>query len=295
MTPVAVIENDQVYFIRTDHIGRPVFATDSNGTKVWQATYLPFGGVHTSSGDTIALRFPGQWFQSESGLHQNWMRDYDPTTGRYIQGDPLGLVDGASVYSYALQNPGRYTDPMGLYCVTSNGTTRCRTSGYDISWPKQSGWSDGNNFWPGSSNYHFYDKSRYNPDKLYDVECLLNGLINLPEPYPSNGASWDGTRNYANPGYAGGSFADSRGYNPVTSFIIRDRISGAIGTVNVTNEGHRLEDGYVVRFPTQHGILTFGEGNGFLQAPYNPAQIPINAVWGPANSRIMEQCECKNQ
>jgi len=61
----------------------------------------------------MELRFPGQWFQSESGLHQNWMRDYDPTTGRYIQADPLGLVDGASVYGYALQNPGRYTDPRG--------------------------------------------------------------------------------------------------------------------------------------------------------------------------------------
>ena len=58
-------------------------------------------------------RAKGQWFQSESGLHQNWMRDYDPTTGRYIQADPLGLVDGASVYGYARQNPGRYVDPRG--------------------------------------------------------------------------------------------------------------------------------------------------------------------------------------
>ncbi|NSX55519.1 RHS repeat domain-containing protein [Parasulfitobacter algicola] len=82
MTPVAVIEAGQVYFIRADHIGRPLFATNTAGTKVWQATYLPFGGIHTTSGDAINLRFPGQWFQSESGLHQNWMRDYDPTTWR---------------------------------------------------------------------------------------------------------------------------------------------------------------------------------------------------------------------
>ena len=41
------------------------------------------------------------------------MRDYDPTTGRYLQGDPLGLVDGASVYGYALQSTGRYVDPRG--------------------------------------------------------------------------------------------------------------------------------------------------------------------------------------
>lgn len=43
------------------------------------------------------------------------MRDYDPTTGRYIQADPLGLVDGASVYGYALQNPVVYSDPSGLF------------------------------------------------------------------------------------------------------------------------------------------------------------------------------------
>jgi uncharacterized protein RhaS with RHS repeats len=41
------------------------------------------------------------------------MRDYDPTTGRYLQADPLGLIDGASVYGYVVQSPMRYTDPTG--------------------------------------------------------------------------------------------------------------------------------------------------------------------------------------
>ena len=90
-----------------------MFATNAAGAQVWTASYLPFGGVRTATGTPITLRFPGQWFQSESGLHQNWMRDYDPTTGRYIQADPLGLVDGASVYGYARQSPGRYTDVPG--------------------------------------------------------------------------------------------------------------------------------------------------------------------------------------
>jgi RHS repeat-associated protein len=100
-------------FVRADHIGRPVFATNATGVKVWTATYNPFGGVYVSTGSPPAARFPGQWFQSESGLHQNWMRDYDPTTGRYLQADPLGLVDGASVYGYVKQNPGRWVDPRG--------------------------------------------------------------------------------------------------------------------------------------------------------------------------------------
>jgi RHS repeat-associated protein len=81
---------------------------------------MPFGGVQVSTG-AINLRFPGQWFQSESGLHQNWIRDYDPTTGRYLQADPLGLVDGASVYGYARQSPLMLTDPTGQcpFCVAA--------------------------------------------------------------------------------------------------------------------------------------------------------------------------------
>ncbi len=108
-----MIEGGVVSFVRADHIRRPVFATNSAGVKTWTATYTPFGGVHVSTGAPSSARFPGQWFQSESGLHQNWMRDYDPTTGRYLQPDPLGLVDGASVYGYVGQSPMRNVDPSG--------------------------------------------------------------------------------------------------------------------------------------------------------------------------------------
>ena len=66
--PIAVIEGGVVYFLRSDHIGRPTFATTSAGTVVWTASWLPFGGVHVTSGAPIEARFPGQWFQMESGL-----------------------------------------------------------------------------------------------------------------------------------------------------------------------------------------------------------------------------------
>jgi RHS repeat-associated protein len=112
-----MFEGGVTSFVRTDHIGRPVFATGTTGVKTWTASYTPFGGVRTVTGTPISARFPGQWFQAESGLHQNWMRDYDPTTGRYLQADPLGLVDGASVYGYALQSPMMYADPRGLYTL----------------------------------------------------------------------------------------------------------------------------------------------------------------------------------
>ena len=76
--PIAVVEGGVISFVRSDHIGRPVFATNASGFKVWTAAYLPFGGVRVSTGTPPTARFPGQWFQSETGLHQNWMRDYDP-------------------------------------------------------------------------------------------------------------------------------------------------------------------------------------------------------------------------
>jgi RHS repeat-associated protein len=116
--PIAVIEGGVTSLVRTDHIGRPVFATNTTGGKVWTASYTPFGGVRTVTGTPVNARFPGQWFQAESGLHQNWMRDYDPTTGRYLEADPLGLVDGASVYGYAGQSPMMSTDPRGEYAWT---------------------------------------------------------------------------------------------------------------------------------------------------------------------------------
>ena len=113
--PLAVIEGGAINYIRADNINRPVFATNAAGTKIWTASYLPFGGVVASTGTPINLRFPGQWFQPSPVLHQNWMRDYDPTTGRYLQADPLGLVDGSSsVYGYAGQSPLRNVDPNGL-------------------------------------------------------------------------------------------------------------------------------------------------------------------------------------
>lgn len=82
--------------------------------------HLRFGGTHTSTGAPPENRFPARRYQSGSGLYRNWMRDYDPTTGRYLQADPLGLVGGASVcgYMYVRQNPGRWSDPHGEFIPT---------------------------------------------------------------------------------------------------------------------------------------------------------------------------------
>lgn len=65
------------------------------------------------------LRFPGQYYDAETGLNQNWNRDYDPLVGRYVESDPTGLRGGNySTYSYASAQPTMSIDPLGLYDCT---------------------------------------------------------------------------------------------------------------------------------------------------------------------------------
>jgi RHS repeat-associated protein len=122
--PVAIIDqvntaNPVLYYVHADHLNRPIMVTNSAGASVWNAIWTPFGAPYSITGAlTYNARFPGQWFQIESGLNWNWHRQYDPSTGRYIQPDPLGLTallsDGPSVYGYAKQASLGWVDRMGL-------------------------------------------------------------------------------------------------------------------------------------------------------------------------------------
>ena len=117
--PLAVVSNvnttPALLMVHVDQLNRPVKMTNSTGTIVWNAVWQPFGGAHTLTGaEALTARFPGQWFQLEAGLHYNWHRHYDPSLGRYTQPDPLGFVDGPSVFAYVGSSPLLFTDFPGL-------------------------------------------------------------------------------------------------------------------------------------------------------------------------------------
>jgi len=103
------------YYFLNDHLGTPRSVIDESGQIVWQAAYPPFGKAQVLT-ETIVnnFRLPGQYFGAETGLHYNYFRYYDPSTGRYLTPDPIGLEGGINLFIYALNNPVNLVDPLGL-------------------------------------------------------------------------------------------------------------------------------------------------------------------------------------
>ncbi|MFF7146393.1 DUF6531 domain-containing protein [Streptomyces nodosus] len=117
---------DQRFFaIVTDQIGSPTELMDETGTVAWR-TRATLWGATTWNKDAVAytpLRFPGQYYDPETGLHYNYFRHYDPESARYLTPDPLGLLPAPNPVSY-VDNPHSFSDPLGLTPCDEN----------DVSW-----------------------------------------------------------------------------------------------------------------------------------------------------------------
>ncbi|MEV6509294.1 putative T7SS-secreted protein [Streptomyces sp. NPDC051642] len=109
-------EIDSRFFaIVTDLVGTPTELIDEQGDIAWHTRSTLWGTTAWAADSTTytPLRFPGQYFDPETGLHYNYFRHYDPETARYIVSDPLGLAPADNPVGY-VNNPHTWTDPMGL-------------------------------------------------------------------------------------------------------------------------------------------------------------------------------------
>lgn len=104
-------------YLHPDHLGTPRFGTDAAGNIAWAWTERPFGTGPATGSIEVNLRDPGQYFDVETGLNQNWYRTYDPNTGRYITSDPIGLDGGVNTFTYVGNAPFNWMDPLGLASV----------------------------------------------------------------------------------------------------------------------------------------------------------------------------------
>ncbi|HDR9160264.1 TPA: RHS domain-containing protein [Burkholderia vietnamiensis] len=109
-----------VAYYHCDQIGTPQEVTDGAGEIAWSARYRAWGEAKEAISDAARkagianpLRFAGQYFDAETGLHYNRHRYYDPSSGRFISKDPIGLAGGINGFQYA-PNPIAWIDPLGL-------------------------------------------------------------------------------------------------------------------------------------------------------------------------------------
>ncbi|HBC6355202.1 TPA: AHH domain-containing protein, partial [Proteus mirabilis] len=129
-TPLARIEctdnplNPQraIYYTHSSLSGLPEALTNSEGEIVWQGQYSAWGQLQRQTRPTSTfnreqnLRFQGQYFDKETGLHYNTFRYYAPDLGRFTQQDPIGLAGGINLYAYA-PNALTWVDPWGHCAV----------------------------------------------------------------------------------------------------------------------------------------------------------------------------------
>jgi RHS repeat-associated protein len=196
-------EIDRRFFaIATDLVGTPTELIDEGGNTAWRARSTLWGTTAWTRSSTTytPLRFPGQYYDPETGLHYNLFRHYDPATGRYTSPDPLGLGPAPNPVTY-VHNPFTACDPLGLApysqfkglgWLTDRQLERpsfryqqlVTNQSYEQQWilpdgrevhidgGPRDGWITEAK-WTGGDNRGEWEKSPYNPDfEYYDVDRI---------------------------------------------------------------------------------------------------------------------------
>ncbi|UYQ62473.1 putative T7SS-secreted protein [Streptomyces peucetius] len=169
-------EIDRRFFaIATDLIGTPTELIDESGDIAWRSRSTLWGTTAWArdSSAYTPLRFPGQYYDPETGLHYNYFRHYDPETGRYTSPDPLGLAPAPNPVAY-VGNPYSGCDPLGLmpkYTKEERAQKRINKIVDDIVEKAQDGGFKKRHDYHGDTRHAFSDERVVeilkNPDAVY--------------------------------------------------------------------------------------------------------------------------------
>ncbi|NLF53647.1 MAG: hypothetical protein GX576_04470 [Thauera phenolivorans] len=132
----------RIRYIHANEIGTPTAVTDDRARVIWRADHSVYGEARPVVGRTepttrrpfvLNLRLPGQYFDAETGWHDNVLRTYDPRRGQYLEPDPLGPHRLTTPFAYAAHNPLTHADPLGLILFAFDGTGNEEIPGKPVS------------------------------------------------------------------------------------------------------------------------------------------------------------------
>jgi RHS repeat-associated protein len=113
-----------LFYVHTDQLNTPRIVTDISNNIRWRWDSDAFGKAIPNGNPSgiglfeFNLRLPGQQYDAVAGLQYNYFRDYDPSIGRYVQSDPIGLKAGLNTYLYSYANVLLWIDPRGLSAMS---------------------------------------------------------------------------------------------------------------------------------------------------------------------------------
>ncbi|MBY0270858.1 MAG: RHS repeat-associated core domain-containing protein [Burkholderiales bacterium] len=249
-----------MYFVHTDHLNTPRLIASDTGQAVWTWNNDDPYGNNTPNENpagagqfTCNLRLPGQYFDSETNTHYNYFRDYDASTGRYVESDPIGLLGGLNTYAYVDGNPIQGIDHLGLtnfYQKRYQATAKAPTSFVPVDDPCV---------------------KKYIYDNYGGLGGFITEIGNLQQFLPSS-----------NPNYLS---SVQEGLIILDEKLIASKVPQAAGRALMTYGGGNLSLGYV----TGSGLATFGS---LASGAFEFAGAVMTPFATAAMSKARDACTC---